>query len=127
MWHAFPHRTEGDDTAPLPVRKGARVPLLLRQKSAPGPRPGAVAARRISPYHRVSALRPDCTRHEESDMAAATSRNQERIIANQQRILFNQRRLLKILDNEVKIIRNQQAIIRNQKKILANQSRILAK
>jgi hypothetical protein len=60
-------------------------------------------------------------------MAAATRKNQERIIANEKKILRNQVRLVRILDNQNSILRDLQAMLKNQKKILANQSRILAK
>jgi hypothetical protein len=93
-------------------------------------RPRAVSARatyriaegRARPYHVVRQSHP-----EEHAMAAATRKNQERIIANEKRILRNQRRLLRILDNEKRILQNLQAMLKNQKKILANQSRILAR
>jgi hypothetical protein len=61
------------------------------------------------------------------NMAAATRKNQERIIANEKKILGNQGRLVRILDNQSRILRDLHAMLKNQKKILVNQSKILAK
>jgi hypothetical protein len=64
---------------------------------------------------------------EEPAMAAASLKNQARIIAHEKKILRNQHRLARILDNQGKILRSLQAMLKNQRKILANQGRILAK
>jgi hypothetical protein len=93
------------------------VPAPSRQ----GPHTG-FAEGRARPYHVVRQSHP-----EEQTMAAATRKNQDRIIANERRILRNQARLVQILDNQDRILRDLEAMLKNQKKILANQSRILAK